>query len=709
MTFLNLALLGGAAALAVPILIHLLSRRRYTPVAWGAMFLIEQVVRQNRRRVRVEQWILLAVRCAIPVLIALAMARPVMTGWRALAGDEPTSAVVVLDASYSMSAPTPAGGSARDAARQAVAGVLSRLPKGSDAKLLIAGSGTRLLDAGGSRLPDVAGIDWPAAEFGPADAPAAIAEARSLLAKSPHRRREVVLVSDFQKLNWAAAPLPAAGRNDGLAPELTFVHVATAPAANAVVEDVTLSPALAGVNRPVRVRAALRNAGDRDLADVPVRLTIDGVARGESRLNLSAGATSEANFVTSFDAPGAHAVEVVVGGDALPADNVFRLALDVPEAIPVLLVGPQTDLPFPQNPTDFLGLALDPAAASSGVELSSLLRPTVVRADALSGRSLAEARVVVLANVGKLTDSQGVLLREFVRGGGGLIVFPGERTDVGWFNAQELMPARLASLRGGAAAGGETRLVGPPYAHAALLPWNDPGSGRLGEATLRRWYALQPRPGAATLVTTESGEPFLVEQPANRGTVIVAATAADTQWSDLPLRASFLPLVQQLAAYAAGRSVPPRTVWAGEPLAMPVDPGEGDQFVIVAPDGTRHGVTPTVDRGRTVVRFAETAQPGFYRLIRAAAADAPLATFAVNAPRAESDLEALGGEELKQLAAAQGATLVGGAAGYAEHDQDRRFGREAWRWAWVGALALLFGELLLQGWFATRGLKGGPA
>ena len=104
MTFLNLALLGGVFALAIPIIIHLFHKSRFKIVQWGAMHLLEAVIRQNQRRIRFEQWILLAIRCAIPVLLALTMARPLWRGAARLIGDVKTSTIVLLDNSYSMDA-----------------------------------------------------------------------------------------------------------------------------------------------------------------------------------------------------------------------------------------------------------------------------------------------------------------------------------------------------------------------------------------------------------------------------------------------------------------------------------------------------------------------------------------------------------------------------------------------------------------------------
>ncbi|WP_171189730.1 BatA domain-containing protein, partial [Alienimonas chondri] len=147
MNFLNPALAFGAVALAIPLIIHLLNRSRFRTVDWGAMHLLAEVVRTNRRRFRLDQLLLLLVRCAIPVLLAFCLARPVWTGLAGASGDGPVSLAIVLDDSQSMGAP--GEGSTRfDAAVDAVKEIVAGAGKGSDFMVILAGGPpTGLTDA----------------------------------------------------------------------------------------------------------------------------------------------------------------------------------------------------------------------------------------------------------------------------------------------------------------------------------------------------------------------------------------------------------------------------------------------------------------------------------------------------------------------------------------------------------------------------------
>lgn len=119
MSFLNGILLAGAAAFLIPLLIHLLNKRRVQTVRWGAMHLLQEVLKQRKRRFRIEQWLLLMTRIAIPIVLALCLARPVMSALNQIPGFGKTSAALVLDDSFSMRTPV-ANGTAASQTRQDV-------------------------------------------------------------------------------------------------------------------------------------------------------------------------------------------------------------------------------------------------------------------------------------------------------------------------------------------------------------------------------------------------------------------------------------------------------------------------------------------------------------------------------------------------------------------------------------------------------------
>ena len=138
MTFLNPALAFGAAAFVIPLIIHILNRNRFKTVEWGAMHLLESVIKVNHKRFRLDQLILLFVRCAIPALLAMCLAQPVLTGAKLLEGDAPVSLIVLLDTSYSMDAADPAG-TRFDAAIDAACKIVGAASRGSQIAVIQTG------------------------------------------------------------------------------------------------------------------------------------------------------------------------------------------------------------------------------------------------------------------------------------------------------------------------------------------------------------------------------------------------------------------------------------------------------------------------------------------------------------------------------------------------------------------------------------------
>ena len=678
MIFLNLALLAGAAAAAIPIALHLLHRhRRRPPVAWGAMFLLDRAAApeaSRKRRVRLGRWPLLLARCAIPVLLALAMARPALTrGDGPPAGDAPASLVVVIDASASMNAPGPDGRTAHDEARDAARELIAALPRGSEAAVLVAGGGVRPLgDRPGLLAPDEAAatLDDLPAGLGRLDLPAAFAAADALLdAAASHPLRRVAVVSDFRGV-VPVAPTP----------DLTLVRVgveATPDRPSLSVGPVALDPNPPTPGRAVRVRAEVRNAGPRAARDLPVRLEIDGTTRGLLRLDVPADGTAQASFDYTFDTAGPAvlrvAVDAAVAGDPLADDDATLAVVDVPRPPRVLILAGEVGRPFAQNPADFLALALSP-------EDDDAFRVTVARAGpaAFDADDLADADVVVLADAPRPEPQQADALTAFVESGGGLLILPGGSSDASWLAESDLAAAAPLALRDDV-----TRIAEPPYDHPALLPWNAPDASRLSAATIRRWYALAPKPGSAVALSLNTGGPLAVGRDLGSGRTMTLALPLSGEWSDLPLRASFAPLVRRLARHVA-ETRDTRTVVAGEPLTL--DPaGGGGDLVVVTPRGDRRS---PLARDCAAV-FADTAAPGLYRFERDGEV---VATFAVNLPAGEAD-------------PAPAAALDADArpvADVLEAEHERRHGREVWRPFWAAALVAIFAELLLVN-AATRG------
>ena len=715
MTFLNVILLGGAAAVAVPIIIHLFNKNRYRTVRWGAMHLLDMTLKVSQRRLRLEQLLLLLLRCFVLAALAFCMARPVLTGASLLVGAAKTSMVVLLDNSYSMDH-RGAGAPNFEHARELAAKVVAELGRGSDVTVFqMSAGGTPLHDAPMSDPGRVA-KDLRALEagFGKADVASSLEKAAAIIAKAPQSYREIVIVSDFQKVSWsekeeaARKRLADQLRKMTLPPQITLFHVGAEGRENVCVESLDFARTVLGVRQPATIRATVRNFGERELADLRVFFRVDGAERAAAQISLGAGEQKQMLFTHTFDTPGSHVVEVATDADPLKADNAYAASIPVWDHVPVLVVNGDPNPEPLRGETDYLQIALQPLRQDKA-ELSDLIASTTVTLDGLDEKALGDKRVVVLANVSRLSDAQLRMVKDFVRDGGGLLIFPGDRVDTAWYNRDlagfGLMPATFLALAGGREAKvPSTRVVPQHFSHAALEFFNDTRNGNLADGELQQWFRLrEPPPNDALLnafARLDSGDPFLVEKKFGEGRVILCAAPCDADWSNLPLRPFYLPLMQRLVTYLASTVFPARNLEPGQP-AVAFLPAESanKKAAITDPLGEKHEVPVVAKGGRGVVEFAKTQRPGLYVL---AAPDGTTIHFVVNINREESDLRQLTEPERKTAAKTMGAELVGSVEEYKALDRRRRFGSELWKPLLWTVLAALFGEMLLQQFLARR-------
>lgn len=745
MTFINTMLAFGAVACAIPLIIHLLNRSKHKVIQWGAMHLLEPVIRVNRKRIRLEQLILLMVRMLILSLLAFCMAGPVLTGCSALSGNAKTSLVMLFDNSYSMEAGAEAGGESHFArAKKQAAEVLEHQPRGSDvAMILTAGSAVIGTNAPTSDLEraneELSELD---SGFGASDIGNSFESGAKALARMQNAKRDVVIVSDFQAADWGDATAPGRARamemirSMPLQPSITLIPVGNEVNDNIAIDSVELSRFVVGIGQEFQIRANIRNLGEQPYPALRVYFKVDGKDRDSSELDLGPGEDGQVLFRHTFDEAGSHLIEVMADADSLEADNKYQVVVPVWDRIPVVLVnGDPHEQPL-KGETDFLQLALSPFmavkdAGNKDKPLADLLEAATIETNELHANALVGKRVAVLANVPRLTDQQLKAIETFVRDGNALLVFPGNRIDSQWYNqtlvkrGKGILPLQMTELESRIAGAGnghnnvvevalkpekkDTKGVGivaQHYDHPALAMFNDPRNGNLGEGEITAFFRLSettpsgsPDLSVTVLARLATGDPLLVEKKFGRGRVIQCATSCDDAWSNLPARPFYLPLMQRLVTYLAASVEPSRNLATGETLVanLPKD-AAGKKAAIVSPEGKRLDVMVR-DRGsHGVVEYTGTDRPGVYTL----EANNESTPFVVNTNRNESVLTRLDEDELKALAETMDATLVTSATEYTELDSTRRYGRDIWREVFWMLLILMFGELLIQQYFTRR-------
>ncbi|SIO32286.1 N-terminal double-transmembrane domain-containing protein [Singulisphaera sp. GP187] len=627
---LNAAMLLGLLGAAVPVVIHLLNRRREPVVDWGAMQFLDLGPR-DRQKLRLTELLLMLARMALLALVALALARPFWSGAPAVGGGfaasaPPRDVVLVIDGSASMGR-TLGGSTPHDLAVQWARALLTRLRPGDSVAVLVAGDRVRgLVDPPSF---DRAKVDAALASLKPgrgaSDLPTALAEAFRILERTGNPGRDVIVLTDGQRFAWRPGesgrwalvrdlqrrlPIPprvwSIAFGAGAAPEVP----------NGSVGPLSVSRTLVTPGLPVVVSATLSNAGPGPLTRT-AELLVDGrpvPGQAQAAGPVPAGGKTRLSFRTTLPTPGAHllAVRLVGGDDALAADDESAIPIEVASALPVLLVDGEPGLEPLDGETDFLRAALAPTGDDA-----PLVRTQSVTLDALTPESLKGQRVAILANVERLAPEQAAAIDRFLDSGGGLLVAPGDRTNIDAFNTQPWIPAQLGALKG--EPGSRTTLAHPAprtFAGPVMGPFAPGETPALAEADLFAYRVLTPAPGASVSARLDTGDPWVVERSQGKARVILLAAPLDAEAGTLPVNPDFVPLVHEWVFHLAGGREP-RTLHPGEPWVVDLDPppaADLTALTLQTPAGTSVSLPVVRALDSVRVRFDDTNEAGVYRL-----------------------------------------------------------------------------------------------
>lgn len=744
--FGNIAMLGWLAAAAAPLVIHLWSRHRFREAPWAAMQFLLAALRKNSRRMQLQQWILLAIRTLIILLVVLAVAEPY--GERILAGGAtvPTHRILLLDASYSMAYRT-SDTTAFVRAKQ-MAAHLVRDSRAGDVFTVIRLS-TQAEEVVNTEVIDHATvaeqIEVLKESQSSANLRAGLALAQSALTQAGSSRptpaqKEVVIFSDLQRLTWADAQSSADHKSEVVellqsiakqAP-VAVIDVGQPQAANLAVARFEAAEPLITPNRETAFHVVLHQFGAVPRPKCRVELLVDGTPVTEQTVDVPAGGDATLSFSHRFATAGSHSLAVRAAGDALDIDNSRWLAVQVIPEVRVLCVAGAP------NAAKYVADALNP-----GTKSDSPLQPKVINEGEFADTALVDYAGVVLCNVAQLTANEAARLARYAEAGGGVIIFLGDRVDAASYNAltnlkkaaenTESKSANASSAGGSLALDPSHPVLGP--SHSAFIPAHlgpvvanqqfglDPldyrhpivapfrGRERAGLLTtpVARYIRLELPPnqtGVETATALSNGDPFIVTATLGRGRIVLVATdgslsSVDSQtgepWTIWPTWPSFLPLVREMLSYAVGSQQSRWQQQVGTPLAGRIpDSMSANQLKIRRPDGRLAAVathdTPT---GREW-SYSDPDLAGIYTIPGLPAEQSQ--QFAVNLDTNESDLAKADASRFPQDVKVRDNWQIGPSRETAE-----LLSQSSWNQPLLwSALALLFVEAFLA-WLFGRG------
>ena len=696
MNFLNQALLWGIAAISVPIIIHFLNRRRFRRVPWAAMRFLKVSVEQNQRRMKLEDWILLFLRCALVALLALLMARPVMEGLSGMPGSK-VAAAIVLDNSASMGSRE--GERTRlNLAREAAHAILDRLPGGSP--VVISGAfhpneASNDHNLVSSRIDEVAQTDRHA------DLLLALEEAVRSLEGQAAAEKELYLITDGHAEEWGAfAILEARLRDISAGIRVHLVMVGTPAPANLGISRLIPAAALPAVNEPFRIDVDITNYGSSPARNVPVKLLVDGQPAGEPWMieELKPGGSESATLYATLPSASYHRVTVALEDDGVPFDDRRTMVMQAMDDVRVLLVDGDPGTEDRESETFFLRHALAPVPEE--MRSGYPVKPSVVSVSDLAGEVLGRYHAIVLANVADVPLLFADRLARYVEAGGGLMVFPGANLRPESYNTllhgkHQLLPVSFVSRDGNAAP--RPRIMIPTETNPLGLDGD-----LLARVKFRQVLGLEPGDGDHRLALRyDDGQPALVESEHGLGKVFVFTSTADLDWNDFAIRPVFVPFINRLLGGIVQSRESNLNIEVGEALRHRLNADlagrEATVYEVGDPEALGRLTTLSDAEGSSVLEFDRIHRGGAYQATIEGQPDPVL--FAARPSVRESSLALLGAGQLARLG--DSATVVGWGAGSSAADFGaHRKGSELWWPLLLVVIALAAIEIVLAQWFS---------
>ena len=527
MSFLSPWFLAGAAAAALPIVLHLLKRNPEVRVKFAAVALLRQAPAESADRRHLRDLLLLALRVAALLLLAVAFARPFLRASAATGVSGLT--VVALDTSMSLSAP---GQFARAIAKAREA--IGRAP-GGDLVAVVTFADTAQEAAGpsGDRALARAAIDAARPGFGSTRYRSALERASDMIVRSGAGTSRIVVVTDLQASGWDTGDRAAV-------PESTRIEI----------DDVGAPPpnlAITALGRSAdKVVATVFNAGPVATEATLSVTGSDGQRPSGGTATASVGPGESVDVV--LPRPESRWVKAEIADPGgVQGDNARYAVLDTTDRPSIVVVTASGDL---STDAFYLQQALAAADTRGARDVEGV---GVTRLSSWDARRMRAASVVVLVSTRGIERRGRELLAEYLKNGGRVLIVSGADLD------QEVVAEIFGNPKtvvlvppaSGLETGAALPTLAPADVRHPIFQAFGAGAGALGLVRFRRWATLDTS-DCQVIARFTNGQAALADCAAGEGRALVFASDLDNKWNDFPLRASFVPFVHEALRYLAG-------------------------------------------------------------------------------------------------------------------------------------------------------------
>ncbi len=665
LNFLSPVFLFGLLGIAIPILIHLMTRRQKKRIRFSAVYLLFQSKKRSVKKSTPNRLLLLLIRCLGILLLSLALANPIFSfgGPEDLLPVSPSASVFILDDSYSMGMRS-GDDTVYAEAVSALLKPVGKLPAKSAYSIVLASQSTHLLQDW-TEDPTLAEklLKTSKPSFETTRIGRAVAKAVQLLESAPQKEKRIYIFTDLDKNGWQEDEFLQAELSNKHYP-VTLIDFSALRTGqnNAAVKQADVSQEFLTNSRVLRVKSRVANLlKNRPINGLDVSLSING--KQQSRASLKFAPDEEVKKEFTFPMKGNEALNGVVAipDDALGVDNKRFFSYQPDQKIKALVVDGDPKTIAHQRETFYLEKALNPfTVALSNIE------PTISTLEQLRVRDLFDYSAVLLCNVRELPFDYERQLEKYVQQGGALFIALGDEIDPKYYNEKlgNLLPVSISALHRIGRNDKPFRLDIKKSDHPALKVFKGKSLDEMKSIRFNSLYSVEPRENRKYTVPLQftNQYPAVVESDFGKGKVILYVSSVDRDWNNFPIQPTFLPWIQRWVKYSAQglESIRNQQLLVGETFAWQ-DTLTDTSLFVESPDDKITQLAGT--------SHEDTFVPGVYRLFRLTREEnsvpaenkesqivpklpdnaLPAGTFTVNIDTRESESKKITEAEVRQL------------------------------------------------------------
>ncbi len=606
MTFLNPTILFGLIAASIPVIIHLLNLKKLKKIEFSTIAFLKELQQSKIRRVKLKQWLLLALRTLIILFIVTAFARPTLQNVSLLgtASAAKSSTVFILDNTFSMSAVTDKG-SYLNQAKQIIKEILDESQTGDEfAVISISGVGKNYFQFTDDKTQFLKTIDDINPSYISRTLHEAMIEAGQIIASAANPNKEIYILSDFQKSRIVNDPYISIA-SAVIFPsdtKLYQINIISKEPTNLAITDFEVNNQIFEINKSSGFTATITNYFNREVKNRIVSLFINDKREAQQTVTLKTGATKQITFEATLKESGLVKISVELENDDIIQDNSRFISIYIPAQISLAIF------------TDNISDAYYINAALATNDLTNSINITNRSTDQIQSTDLHKYDCVFIIGADFTAGLEN--LRQYIYDGGEIILTPGSKSSLEEFksvltNLNLPKPESLIS--------DNNKMITVSlfdkidFDHPLFSNLFIEDEKRLIESPkIFRYFKITTTGLGKNIISLLDGSPFLSEYQIGKGKVLLYNAAPILTWSDFSLKGIFAPLINKSVRYLVNQTRNTESIFAGDDIFVDISKGTALQIITNRPDSTTDYSSSKDFGNKKFFKYSNTDLTGIY-------------------------------------------------------------------------------------------------